>query len=92
MAQKMAKSLPKRATSTHAKSYREASWKQGRDRKTIRNADADARAAANRAAGKTPKRQTRKPRADNLMICRRCTKRVIVCGQVCWCQQIGDAR
>lgn len=47
------------------------------------------RAAANRAAGITPKRQTRKRNADNMRRCLRCNTRQIVAGSVCWCRNMG---
>lgn len=89
MAQGIAKSLPKRATSAHAKEYRARAWVTGEQRKKLRQAENEKRHAVNVKAGKTPKRQTRKRHADNTRICLRCEKRRIVAGQVCWCRSIG---
>lgn len=91
MAQKLAKSLPKRATNAHLKERRKGSWLTGRQRKALRVKENEARAKANAAAGKTPRRHTRRrPRKDNTRQCTRCRKREIVAGSVCWCAAIGE--
>lgn len=89
MAQGIAKSLPKRATNAHAKDYRARAWATGEQRKKLRQAENEKRHQANVAAGKTPKRQTRRPAKDNTRICSRCESRRIVAGSVCWCRAIG---
>lgn len=92
--QKMGKSLPKRAGRDHpSHKRREKSYATGKERKAQRIADQAAREAANRAAGKEPKR--RKPKRDNMKYCDRCTiggPRLIVAGSVCICTTIGAGR
>lgn len=90
--QKMSKSLPKRVMNTHAKEYRKTAWANGQARKVQRRKLQDVQAATNAAAGNTPKRQTRKRRADNMHLCLRCRRRQIVAGSVCWCATVGATR
>jgi hypothetical protein len=82
--------VSKKATNPHKKAKHAAAWQRGKDRKSLRVAEETNRARANRAAGKTPKRQTRKrPRYENMRLCMRCETRRIVAGSVCWCKTIG---
>jgi hypothetical protein len=105
VAQKMAKSLPKRAGREHGKVYRAAAWKRGEERKTVRVKEQEKRHDANKKLAATDgevmlagrilpaSRRVRFGREDaaRFRICLRCTRRKIVKGQVCWCQKIGEA-
>jgi hypothetical protein len=86
--QKISKNLPKRAGNSHLKDARARSYRNGEARKVARVEAQKQRAAANAAAGKTPKRRVR-PRKDNMRMCLRCQLRVIVAGSVCVCTSIG---
>ena len=89
----MAKKLPKRTGSAHAKEYRSRAWARGERRKDERRKKQEEQHAANVAAGKTPK--VRKRKADNMKYCDRCTiggPRLIVAGQVCICVSIGAGK
>lgn len=73
----------------HRKAARKLRWLNGEERKVLRRKAGEAAAKANAEAGRTPKRQTRKRKADNTRVCARCNMRTIVAGQVCVCQRIG---
>lgn len=91
--QGMAKKLPKRTGSSHAREYRARAWARGERRKDERRKKQEEQHAANVAAGKLPK--VRKPKRDNMKYCDRCAiggPRLIVCGQVCICRAIGADR
>lgn len=75
--------MPKRASNTTLKANRAQSWKTGQERKAVRVEEQNARAKANRTAGKAPKQ--RKRNRDNMRLCNRCHTRTIVAGSVCWC-------
>lgn len=81
--------MAKKTSNPHKKAKHATAWKNGEERKALRVAEQNTRATANRAAGKTPKRQTRKRKQDNMRLCVRCQTRVVVAGSVCWCKQIG---
>jgi hypothetical protein len=80
--------MPKKSN-PHRVEARKRRWANGEQRKLARRQAANAAHSANLAAGKTPRRQTRRRKADNMRVCLRCTKRLIVAGSVCWCAQIG---
>lgn len=81
--------MAKKTSNPHKKTKHATAWQRGKDRKSLRVAEQIDQERANRAAGKTPKRQTRKRKQDNMRLCTRCQTRVIVAGSVCWCKQIG---
>lgn len=81
----------KKAPSTQQQDTRTRAHTRSQERKALRRKANETRAQANADAGRTPKRQTRKRKADNMRLCVRCTKRVILAGSVCWCSTIGAA-
>lgn len=90
MAGKMGRGLPQRAATPQPQQESRTRTTAGKARRVARQAQNQVRAAANTAAGLTPKRRTRiRPRSENMKLCVRCRARQIVAGSVCWCADIG---